>query len=192
MTGTVSARWGFVDDSALNYMVDRISAGQCILFVGAGLAQTCEDDHGIKGPSATELARLVSTRFLGRNEVQDNLPLAADYSLAFHAKYDIDSFIRQKLIGGLKFLGRPSSPKSGVDHTANSLEGHLYDQLRCSYRKSIRNCYQPETTSPADLQQFDPALQLIHCRRAAGTDIPLYKLHGCISRIILLTLLIAL
>ena len=82
MTDTVSARWGFVDDSALNYMVDKISAGQCVLFVGAGLTQTCEDGRGIKGPNATELARLVSTRFLGQNEVQDNLPLAADYSLA--------------------------------------------------------------------------------------------------------------
>ena len=69
MTGSVSARWGFVDDSALNYMVDRISVGQCILFVGAGLTQTCEDEHGIKGPSATGLARLVSTRFLGRNVI---------------------------------------------------------------------------------------------------------------------------
>ena len=98
MTDSVSARWGFIDDSALNYMVDKISAGQCILFVGAGLTQTCEDDNGNKGPSAFELARLLSTRFLGQNEVQDNLALAADYALAFHNKYDIDSFIRRQLI----------------------------------------------------------------------------------------------
>ena len=149
MTGTVSARWGFVDDSALNYMVDRISAGQCILFVGAGLAQTCEDDHGIKGPSATELARLVSTRFLGRNEVQDNLPLAADYSLAFHAKYDIDSFIRQKL-SGLKpspeALTIPQIPWKAI-YTTN------YDVV-------IEKAYETATNPTADLQQFDPALQL--------------------------------
>ena len=80
-------------------MVDRISAGQCILFVGAGLTQTCEDDHGTKGPSASDLARRLAERFLGQNEVQENLSLAADYSLAFHNKYDIDSFIQRQLSG---------------------------------------------------------------------------------------------
>ena len=170
MTGTVSARWGFVDDSALNYMVDRISAGQCILFVGAGLAQTCEDDHGIKGPSATELARLVSTRFLGRNEVQDNLPLAADYSLAFDAKYDIDSFIRQKL-SGLKpspaALTIPQIPWKAI-YTTN------YDVV-------IEKAYET-ATNPRQLVQ--PIYgNLTPLSSLADGSIPLYKLHGCISRI---------
>ena len=170
MTGTVSARWGFVDDSALNYMVDRISAGQCILFVGAGLAQTCEDDHGTKGPSATELARLVSTRFLGRNEVQDNLPLAADYSLAFHTKYDIDSFIRQKL-GGLKpspaALTIPQIPWKAI-YTTN------YDvviEKACETASNPRQLVRPIYSNLTPLSSL------------ADGSIPLYKLHGCISRI---------
>jgi len=98
MSDSVSARWGFVDDSALNYMVDKISAGQCVLFVGAGLTLTCKDVNGRKGPTGIELAHLLSTRFLGHDEVIDNLALAADYALAFHNKYDIDSFIRRQLI----------------------------------------------------------------------------------------------
>ena len=74
---SVSTSWGFVDDSVLNYMVDKISDGQCILFVGAGLTQTCSDASGNKGPNAAELAQLLTTRFLGHNEMQTNLALAA-------------------------------------------------------------------------------------------------------------------
>ena len=170
MTGTVSARWGFVDDSALNYMVDKISAGQCILFVGAGLTQTCEDGRGTKGPSATELARRVSTRFLGVNEVIDNLSLAADYSLAFHNKYDIDSFIRGQLSGLMPSpaaLAVPQIPWKAI-YTTN------YDLI-------IEKAY----------ELADNPVQMVHPIYSNLTPIsglpdgfiPLYKLHGCISRI---------
>ena len=170
MTGTVSTRWGFIDDSPLNYMVDKISVGQCILFVGAGLTQTCEDDHGTKGPSATELARLVSIRFLGLNDVQDNLPLAADYSLAFHNKYDIDSYIRGQL-GGLipspAALTIPQIPWKAI-YTTN------YDQV-------IEKAYEL-ADHPAQLVQ--PIYSnLTPLSGLPDGFIPLYKLHGCISRI---------
>ena len=170
MTGTVSARWGFVDDSALNYMVDKISAGQCILFVGAGLTQTCEDDHAIKGPSATQLAHLVSTRFLGRNEVQDSLPLAADYSLAFHSKYDIDSFIRRQLEGLMPSpaaLTIPQIPWKAI-YTTN------YDLVIEKAYESVNN----------PLQLVQPIYSnLTPISGLPDGSIPLYKLHGCISRI---------
>ena len=166
----LAARWGFVDDSALNYMVDRISAGQCILFVGAGLTQTCEDDSGTRGLSATELARLVSTRFLGQNEVQDNLSLAADYSLAFHTKYDIDSFIRGKL-GDLKpspaALTIPQMPWKAIYTTNYDLEiERAYDAVSNPIQL-VRPIY----------SNLTPLSGL------PDGSIPLYKLHGCISRI---------
>ena len=170
MTDTVSARWGFVDDSALNYMVDKISAGQCVLFVGAGLTQTCEDGRGIKGPNATELARLVSTRFLGRNDVQDSLPQAADYSLAFHSKYDIDSFIRRQL-GGLipspAALAIPQIPWKAI-YTTN------YDLVIEKAYESVNN----------PIQLVQPIYSnLTPISGLSEGSIPLYKLHGCISRI---------
>ena len=170
MTGTVSAHWGFVDDSVLNYMVDKISAGQCILFVGAGLTQSCKDNQGVKGPSATELARLVSTRFLGQNEVQDNLPLAADYSLAFHNKYDIDSFIRGQL-GGLipspAALAIPQIPWKAI-YTTN------YDLVIEKAYESVKH----------PIQLVQPLYSnLTPLSSLPDGSIPLYKLHGCISRI---------
>ena len=170
MTETVSGRWGFVDDSALNYMVDRISARQCILFVGAGLTQTCDDERGNKGPSATGLARLLSTRFLGQNEVQDNLPLAADYALAFHNKYDIDSFISRHL-GGLKpsqaALAIPQIPWKAIYTTNYDLVIEKAYELAISPIQMVQPIYS-NLTSISDLPEG--------C-------IPLYKLHGCISRI---------
>ena len=170
MTGTVAARWGFVDDSALNYMVDRISAGQCILFVGAGLTQTCEDDHGTKGPSASDLARRLAERFLGQNEVQENLSLAADYSLAFHNKYDIDSFIQRQL-SGLKpspaALTIPQIPWKAI-YTTN------YDVI-------IEKAYEL-VTDPTRMVR--PVYSNLTPVSSLGDGfIPLYKLHGCISRI---------
>ena len=169
-TSDLAARWGFADDSALNYMVDRISAGQCILFVGAGLTQSCEDDRGIKGPSATELARLVSTRFLGRNEVQDNLSLAADYSLAFHTKYDVASFIRGQL-GGLKpspaALTIPQMPWKAI-YTTN------YDLVIEKAYEAVGN----------PIQLVQPIYSnLTPLSSLPDGSIPIYKLHGCISRI---------
>ena len=170
MTNSASARWGFLDDSLLNYMVDKISSGQCILFVGAGLAQTCEGENGTKGPSTVELARLVSTRFLGRNEEQDNLALAADYSLAFHNKYDIDLFIRRQLIA-LKpspaALTIPRVPWKAI-YTTN------YDLI-------IENSYD-SVSNPVQLVQ--PIYSnLTPISNLPDGTIPLYKLHGCISRI---------
>ena len=84
MTGTVSARWGFVDDSALNYMVDRISAGQCILFVGAGLAQTCEDDHGINWDNSTllDMSQSNSMTITIGGLIERNLPFSATQAVS--------------------------------------------------------------------------------------------------------------
>ena len=170
MTSTMTARWGFVDDSALNFMVDKISAGQCILFVGAGLTETCVDEHGNKGPNATELACRLSRRFLGQNEVQDNLPLAADYSLAFHNKYDIDSLIRRQL-GGLipspAALTIPQIPWKAI-YTTN------YDLVIEKAYESVSN----------PVQRVQPIYSnLTPISSLPDGAIPLYKLHGCISRI---------
>ena len=169
-TNDLVARWGFADESALNYLVDKVSAGQCILFVGAGLAQSCKDDRGNKGPSATQLAQLVSERFLGRNEIQDNLSLAADYSLAYHSKYDIDSYIRGQL-DGLKpseaALAIPQMPWKAI-YTTN------YDVI-------VEKAYEA-ADNPIQLVQpiYSNLTPLSDLR---GGTIPLYKLHGCISRI---------
>ena len=170
MSTTVLARWGFSDDSTLNYMVDKISDGQCVLFVGAGLTQTCDDDRGNKGPSARELARRLSTRFLGQDHVQDNLALAADYSLAFHAKYDIDSFIRGQLLGlrpSPAALTIPRIPWKAI-YTTN------YDLVIEKAYESVDN--------PIQLVQPIYSNMTPISGLPDGT-IPLYKLHGCISRI---------
>ena len=107
---------------------------------------------------------------MARNEVQDNLPLAADYSLAFHAKYDIDSFIRQKL-SGLKpsptAFTIPQLPWKAI-YTTN------YDVV-------IEKAYET-ATNPSQLVQ--PIYSnLTPLSSLADGSIPLYKLHGCISRI---------
>ncbi len=170
MTGSVSTRWGFVDDSALNYMVDKVSAGQCILFIGAGLTRTCEDSQGTKGPNATELARRLSARFLGQNDIQDDLALAADYSLAFHNKYDIDSFICRQLEGLMPSpaaLTIPQIPWKAI-YTTN------YDLI-------IEKAYE---IANRPVQQVRPIYSnLTPISSLPDGTIPLYKLHGCISRI---------
>ena len=170
MTSAVSARWGFVDDSTLNYLVDRISAGQCVLFVGAGLTRTCVDDHGVNGPSATELAHRLSARFLGQNEVQDNLSLAADYALAFHNKYDIDSYVQRQLIGlnpSPTALNIPQIPWKAI-YTTN------YDVI---IEKSYELIADPKQMVQPIYSNLTPISSL------GDGFIPLYKLHGCISRV---------
>ena len=169
-TKDLIARWGFVDESALNHLVDRISVGQCILFVGAGLTQSCKDDRGSKGPSATQLARLVSARFLGQNEIQDNLSDAADYSLVFNSKYDIDSYVRGQLDGlrpSPAALTIPLMPWKAI-YTTN------YDVV-------VEKAYEA-VDSP--IQLVRPIYSnLTPLSALPDGTIPLYKLHGCISRI---------
>jgi tetratricopeptide (TPR) repeat protein len=156
-------------DAATRWLVSEIASGNCILFVGAGLAATCRDESGRTGPSGTQLAREMAEHFLG-NYQDWPLALTAAYAEALASRPEVEQFVRDRLKGLMPseaLLKLSEIPWKAI-YTTN------YDLL-------IEDAY---AANGARVRQVHPIYaDRDRLRDLTRNEIPLYKVHGCISRI---------
>lgn len=154
-------------EPALRWLVSQAAHGHCVLFLGAGASLSSKTPTGEPAPGGAELARRISEHFLGE---YDGWPLAtaADYCIGVAGRTDVELFIRQQLadlIPSDTMRALPEVPWRTI-YTTN------FDTL-------VEDSYRLAGNTPRIRPIFTT---LTPVRDLSPSEIPLYKLHGCITR----------
>ncbi|GAA3411235.1 SIR2 family protein [Paenibacillus hodogayensis] len=141
-----------------------LKTGRVVLFIGAGANYHCITNSGEKMPTGNRLAEMLSEKFQVRKA---NLAETAELVEASHNRPAMNTFIIEMMTGAIPSPGFSliSSFKwSGIFTTNYDLL--VEDTYRLSSNVQSLKVYYSST------QQMD----------LGPNDVPLYKLHGCISR----------
>ena len=147
--------------------MSQVASRNAVLFVGAGASYASLDANGRNAPRANELAAEIAATFLGE---YDNWPLATttSYAEALVGRNEVERFIRVRLEGLI--------PSDGLK-TMTRLP------WRCIYTTNFDRLIEHAYEDPGALQKVRPIYSSKTLLRDLGpNEIPLYKLHGCISR----------
>jgi ATPase involved in DNA repair len=152
-------------------LLTQVRDGRVVLFLGSGASFDACDAHGVKPPSAVELAAKLSEKFLGGKYRDYPLNQVAEYAISEADLGTVQAFIRE-----IFALFEPS-------------EGHKllpkfwwYGLATTNYDQLIEKAY----SAPVRLQELHPLIEntdKVEDNLRNPNAVLLLKLHGCISRI---------
>ncbi len=144
-------------------LVTQIAEGNVVLFLGAGVSL----DSG--APTVAALSKGIVDHFLGASDADYDLADAAALAEAVDGRRQLNNWILQQLEG----LNPSDSLRAIPTFRWHAVYTTNYDDL-------LEQAYE---SSPAPLQKLHP---IYSNRDPVSTlrpdEVPLYKLHGCISR----------
>lgn len=146
-------------------LLSAIKQGKVVLFLGAGANYNCKMSNSERMPTSSKLSELISQKFNVR--IASNLSETAELVEATTSRLQLNSYIVELLTGAIPSEGFSLIPsfKWEAIYTTN------YDLL-------IEDIYQ-HNNSIQNLKVYYTSHQYIDL---GVNDVPLYKLHGCISR----------
>ncbi|MDP2675313.1 MAG: SIR2 family protein [Dehalococcoidia bacterium] len=139
-----------------------------MLFLGAGASRASLDANGNGAPTGVELAAEIADAFLGE---YDGWPLAmtTSFAEAVVGRSEVEGFIRRRLDG--------LAPSKGLVAMTRL-------PWRCIYTTNFDLLVEEAYKDEGAYQKVRPIYSSKTLLRDLGPkEIPLYKLHGCISRI---------
>ncbi len=156
-----------------HHLVEQIRAGKAVLFFGAGASRGATATTPPKEPpSAKELGRLLSTKFLGEDSADKPLSLIGEYCIE-----ESDLRTVQHYIAEIFNRFTPSSAqKSVADFRWAALVTTNYDQIIEKAYAGNANRLQSPVPILRNSDRVDHELR-------APDAVPLLKLHGCVSMV---------
>ena len=152
-------------------MKEAVENGTAVLMLGSGASLAARDANGKRPPTASELAKVLCTKFLSPDYA--NLPLTqvADYAISESSLFEVQDFIRELM---LPF--EPSkSHKLLSTFRWRAIVTTNYDQLIEKAYSSNASSAQNLVPLFANTDRWDDVLR-------NNNYVPLLKLHGCISK----------
>jgi hypothetical protein len=149
----------------------KITEGKTILFLGAGVNKGSKNSRGEDAPSGLELAQIIKTHFLPGEDIPVDLPTVCACVEARESRKALDRFIYDVFIdykpseGVLKLIPKYTWRRVYTTNFDRLLE--IAYESEPNKNQNLRPVY-----SDRDVQDYP-----------LGTDLPYYKLHGCITRI---------
>jgi len=141
-----------------------IKSGKVVLFLGAGANYNCKMTNGQTMPTAEQLAELLSKKF---NVRKSTLSETSELVGANHTRPELNAFIIELLTG--------ATPSEGFKLINSFKWSSIYTT---NYDLLVENIYN-DPTAVQKLKVYYTSVQHIDL---GPDDVPLYKLHGCISR----------
>ena len=145
-----------------------LEAGECVLFIGAGIGRYYFDSGGNQFPDGTELAKILATHF--------SIPLSEDnYDLMKISKIVELRKSRNEMLAFLKSKMSDVQPDENVQWICSlkwkAIFTTNYDRgIQTAYDLSSSIKQKPKTfITTSDLEHYDPIF-----------DVPIYHLHGAI------------
>lgn len=150
---------------------DRVRQGNVVLILGSGTSMGAKDDNGNQAPNAKELGALLAEKFLGGQYKDFPLSQIAELAISEADLTTVQEHIRI-LFEGLKPTEAHKLMCSFVWHGIATTN---YDRL---IEEAYRTTPNPAQTPKPFIENGDRIEQNLRYR----DNVPLLKLHGCISR----------
>lgn len=155
-----------------DHLINQIKEGRAVLFLGAGASACALDDNGKNPPTTSQLAAMLSQKFLGGKYDDHPLGEVGDLSISESNLFDVQGYICD--------IFHPFKPSKA--HSLMStfrwkgIATTNYDQLIEKAYLGNRNAFQKPV---AFIENGD----LVEDKMRDNRSLPLLKLHGCSSKI---------
>ena len=154
-----------------NNLIESVREGKVVLFLGAGASIGAKSTDGNKPPSAAELSNLLSTRFLGGEDAEQQLSIVAEYAINETDLITVQTYLRDvflefqpsdfhKLIPTFKWAGIATT----------------------NYDLIIERAYAATQSRIQEIVPFLSNSERIDHKLRNENAVPYIKLHGCISK----------
>lgn len=152
-------------------LIDRVKAGRVVLFLGSGALYGSNLPKERKIPLGNDLRDILNDRFLNGGFSEDPLSVVSEMAISAYSLIEVQNYIADYLsdIIPAKFHFDIPKYKWASIFTTN------YDRL-------IETCYENNIVSIQKLIPFLSDEQDIESYSISSGDLPLIKLHGCITR----------
>lgn len=145
-------------------LLSALKSGKVVLFLGAGANNHCCLNNGERMPSGDKLAELLSKKFEVRHT---NLAETSEFVEANYTRPELNTYIIELLTG--------AQPSTGFKLIKTFKWNSIYTT---NYDLLIEDIYS-DHDAIQKLKVYYTSVQHIDL---GPNDVPLYKLHGCISR----------
>ncbi len=155
-----------------SYLEAQIQDGKVVLFLGAGASRDASDKNGNPPPTGAQLASLLSKKFLGGKYSDYPLHQVGEYAISESDLVSVQEYIR----GLFEGLEPSASYKLMCKFIWSGIATTNYDRL-------VERAYE---ITPGALQVPIPFIEngdRIEDKLRDSRNVPLLKLHGCITRI---------
>lgn len=153
-------------------LLDSISQGQAVLLLGSGASMDASSPDGKSPPNGVGLAEIISDKFLGGQHRNAQLSRVAELAISETSLSDVQLFLKNLFI----------SFKPSTAH--EMLPGFAWWGLATTnYDKLIEDTYTSATSSTQQLVPFVDNDDQVERVSRNPSNLPLLKLHGCITRI---------
>ena len=152
-------------------LLESVRSGDVVLVLGSGASVGATTESGVTAPTGTQLARMISERFLGSEHADYPLPRVAELAISERDLRSVQNYIRDLL----EDLQPPSFHDLITTFKWTGLATTNYDRLlettyaRCNQRSQDIVPLIKNGNSFADINRSPRNLMLL-------------KLHGCITR----------
>lgn len=152
-------------------LIERVKAGRVVLFLGSGALFGAKLPNDKKIPLGNDLRDLLNDRFLNGEFSGESLSVVSEMAISAYSLSEIQNYIAGYFSGIIPAEFHYEIPKFkwATIFTTN------YDRL-------IEACYEKSTDSSQKLVPFLSDEQDIESHSISPSELPLIKLHGCITR----------
>lgn len=155
------------------FLFDQISAGNAVLFLGAGASKGTADSKGQVPPDAKQLGNMLSDKFLGSKFKELPLSQIGDLAISESSLSDVQQFIHDILID----FNPASFHKKICRFWWHGIATTNYDLM-------VERIYKPENDPVQSLVSFIANDDRVDERMRDPKGLMFLKLHGCITRIV--------
>jgi hypothetical protein len=152
-------------------LVSDISDGTAVLLLGAGASFEARNPRGQKPPSASKLAEMLSTKFLGGEFKDSPLSIVGEYAINEKDRVTVQEYVREIF----ETFVPTESHKKLTSFRWRGLATTNYDRL-------VERAYEISTDAAQQIVPIIDNGDRVDEKLRDPNSLPYVKLHGCISR----------
>ncbi len=153
------------------HLIDQVQKGRVVLFLGAGASKGAKNQHGDESPNGQELANLLAKKFLGPDFVDSPLTLVSELAVSEAGLFAVQDYIAS--------IFRDLHP---ADFHLKLPNFRWRALVTINFDQIIEKCYKLNENRCQELVVFMSDRDSIDELQRKPDNLPLLKLHGCISR----------
>ncbi|QYJ91641.1 SIR2 family protein [Shewanella halotolerans] len=152
-------------------LIEKVKSGRVVLFLGSGALFGAKLPNDRKIPLGNDLRDILNERFLNGEFSGESLSVVSEMAISAYSLSEVQTYIAEYFSGVIPAEFHFEIPKFkwSTIFTTN------YDRL-------IETCYEKSADSSQKLIPFLSDEQDIESHSISPSELPLIKLHGCITR----------
>lgn len=153
-------------------LIDQIKEGNVVLFLGSGASFGAKHPNNISPPLGNQLSNLIVDKFLSPEYKDQSLQYTSEIAVSEYDLLTVQQFIYD--------IFEPFQPS--VDHL--KIPNYVWKSIvSTNYDYIIERAYAQNKSSLQKLAKFIKNGERVRDKIKSTNDLPLYKIHGCISDI---------